>query len=99
MNWIDKALDLLAPGWVGSIIGLLGIAAAFVTYILTRQRSRVAYRYAGERLLGLTSDGLPADITVQYRGQSIPRLTRTLVVFWNGGEKTILAQDLVVVSQ
>jgi hypothetical protein len=95
MNWIDKTLDLLAPGWVGSIIGLLGIVAAVVTYFLTRQRSLLAYRYAGERLLGLSTDGLPADITVQYRGQNIPRLTRTLVVFWNRGEKTILAEDVV----
>jgi hypothetical protein len=95
MSWMDKALGMLAPGWVGSIIGLLGIAAAFITYLLTRHRSVLAYRYAGERLLGLSTDGLPADISVQYRGQNIPRLTRTLVVFWNGGEKTIVADDIV----
>lgn len=88
-------LDLLAPGWVGSLIGLAGLAAAVVTYFLTRQRSLLAYRYAGERLLGLSGDGLPPDITVQYRGQAIPRLTRTLVVFWNAGEKTIPGEDVV----
>lgn len=95
MHWLKEALELLAPGWVGSIIGLVGIVAAGVTYVLTRQRTRLAYRYVGERLLGLSTDGLPADITVQYRGQEIQRLTRTLVVFWNAGEKTILAADIV----
>lgn len=95
MQWLKDALEILAPGWVGSIIGLGGIAAAIITYVLTRQRARFAYRYAGERLLGLSAEGLPTDITVQYRGQEIPRLTRTLVVFWNAGEKTILAEDIV----
>lgn len=92
-------LDFLSPGWVGSLIGLAGIAAAVVTYYLTRQRSRLAFRYAGERLLGLSSDGLPTDITVQYRGQQIPRLTRTLVVVWNAGERTILGTDVVPSDQ
>ena len=95
MHWLKETLELLAPGWVGSIIGLVGIVTAGVTYVLTRQRTRLAYRYVGERLLGLSTDGLPTDITVQYRGQEIQRLTRTFVVFWNAGEKTILAADIV----
>lgn len=94
-EWLKNALDLLAPGWVGSIIGLLGIAAAVVTYFLTRQRGALAYKYAGERLLGLASDGLPAGITVQYQGQEIPRLSRSLFVLWNAGEKTVLSEDIV----
>ena len=95
MHWLKEVLEFLAPGWVGSIIGLVGIVAASATYVLTRQRTCLAYRYVGERLLGLSTDGLPADISVQYCGQEIQRLTRTLVVFWNAGEKTILAADIV----
>ncbi len=95
MQWFKDLLELLAPGWVGSIIGLVGIGAAAVTYFLTRQRTLLAYRYTGERLLGLSADGLPSDITVQYRGENIPRLTRSLVVFWNAGEKTLLSDDIV----
>lgn len=68
---------------------------AVVTYLLTRQRTRLAFSYAGDRLLGLSGEGLPKDITVQYQGQPIPRLTRTLVVVWNDGERTILGKDVV----
>jgi hypothetical protein len=96
MHWINTTLDLLSPGWVGAIISFVGIIAAVVTYLLTRQRTRLAYCYAGKRLLGLSiDDGLPAGITVHYRGQDIPRLTQTLVVLWNAGEKTILGDDIV----
>ena len=95
MHWINTILELLSPGWVGTIVGLLGLMAAVVTYLLTRPRTRLAYCYTGKRLLGLTTDGLPEGITVHYRGQDIPRLTRTLVVLWNVGEKTILGDDIV----
>lgn len=95
MQSIKDTLELLAPGWVGSIIGLIGIAAAALTYFLTRQRTILAFNYEGDRLLGLAADGLPSEIKVSYRGQDIPRLTRTLVVFWNAGEKTILSEDVI----
>lgn len=94
-NWFENTLDVLSPGWVGSIISLVGIITAAVTYTLTRQRTRFAYCHAGERLLGLLNYGLPSEVTVQFCGQNIPRLTRTLLVFWNDGEKTIPGEDIV----
>lgn len=95
MQSFAEVLDWLAKGWVGSLIGLLGVAAAVVTYFLTRQRGLVAYRYTGRRLLGLASEGLPSGIRVFYHDQEIPRLTRSLVVIWNEGEKTITSDDIV----
>lgn len=95
MQWLKDGLEFLSPGWVGSLIGLVGVVAATITYFLTRQRTRLAFSHTGERLLGLSVDGLPTDISVQYRDKKIERLTRSLIVFWNDGEKTILADDIV----
>lgn len=95
MHWLNTTLELLSPGWVGTIASLLGLIVGLIVAVVTRQRTRLAYCYAGKRLLGLAADGLPEGITVHYRGQDIPRLTRTLVVLWNAGEKTILGDDLV----
>ncbi len=95
MHWLNTTLELLSPGWVGTIASLLGLIVGLIAAVVTRQRTRLAYCYAGKRLLGLATDGLPEGITVHYRGQDIPRLTRTLVVLWNAGEKTILGDDLV----
>lgn len=95
MSWFESALDLLSPGWVGSLIGLAGLIAAVVVYILTRRRTSLSCTLGGERLLGLSSAGLPPGITVQYGGRSIPRLTRSLVVLWNSGENTINGDDIV----
>lgn len=95
MALIEEILGVLAPGWVGSLIGLGGIVAAAIIYVLTRQRSILAYRTLGDRLLGHTEAKLPDEVTVQYRGRSIPRLTRSLIVLWNAGEKTIEGKDIV----
>jgi len=92
---LNEVLDALAPGWVGSLIGLIGIAAAGGTYVLSRQRSIISYRTRGVRLLGHAESKLPDEVNVQYRGKDIPRLTRSVVVLWNDGEKTISGSDIV----
>lgn len=94
MQWLDSALNILAPGWVGSVIGLASLIAALATYALTRQRTSVAYAYCGDRLLGSSTADLPSEISVQYKGVSIPRLTRSVLVIWNNGEKTIVKEDI-----
>lgn len=95
MSWFENTLDVLSPGWVGSLIGIASIAGALVVYFLTRQRTSLSYAYIGEHLLGSSSDTLPQQITVQFSGNPIPRLTRSIVVLWNSGEKTILGDDNV----
>ena len=92
---LNEILDYLAPGWVGSLIGLIGIAAAGITYVLSRQRAIISYRTRGVRLLGHAESKLPDEVTVLYRGKDIPRLTRSVVVLWNDGEKTVLGVDIV----
>lgn len=99
MGWlqtvIDDAAGFFSLGWVGSIIGIVGLAGALLAYLWTRQRGIIAYTQSGERLLGLTADGLPRDVTVQYCGTDIQRLTRTIIWFWNAGERTFKGSDIV----
>lgn len=95
MTFLEKILDALAPGWVGSLIGITGIVAAVATYLLTRRRMIIAYRTRGAQLLGTVEAELPSEVTVHYRGKDVPRLTRSIVVFWNDGERTINYADVV----
>src|SRR5687768_12882696 len=44
-KWSSETIavrDALAPGWIGTIIGLIGLTAAVVIYLLTRQRMCLA---------------------------------------------------------
>ncbi|WP_338678934.1 hypothetical protein OPV09_17545 [Janthinobacterium sp. TB1-E2] len=87
--WVNNILSLLAPGWVGSLIGIVGLAAAIATFFLTRQRTALTFHCSGKRLLGLAGSNLPTGIKVDYNGRNIPRLTRSIITLWNSGEKTI----------
>jgi hypothetical protein len=64
-------------------------------YFMTRRRTSVGYAHLGEHLLGSASDALPSGIVVQYNGLSIPRLTKSVLIFWNSGESTVLGSDIV----
>jgi hypothetical protein len=95
MSWIDYAQGLLDKSWLGTLLGIAGIVFAVLTYIWTRRRTSLAYVYLGEHLLGSASDALPPEIVVQYDGMSIPRLTKSTLIFWNSGENTVSGEDIV----
>jgi hypothetical protein len=92
---LENTLSLLGLGWLGTLLGIGGLVFAFFTYLWTRRRTKLAYVYLGEHLLGSASDSLPPAIVVQYDGISIPRLTKTHVIIWNNGENTISGTDIV----
>lgn len=93
MSWIDTALNFMDQGRVGL---LAGIVLTVVTFLVARRRTtRVGYVHLGEHLLGSASDALPSGIVVQYDGLSISRLTKSVLIFWNSGESTVLGADIV----
>ncbi|MBU4628269.1 hypothetical protein HRJ41_12270 [Pseudomonas sp. BF61] len=95
MTWYQNILSFLSPGWVGSLIGLLGLLSVPVVYLMARKRTSLAFAYAGDHLLGSSSNALPRGISVQYNGNNIPRLTRSVIALWNNGENTLSGSDIV----
>jgi hypothetical protein len=94
MIWLQTFLNWLSLGWVGSVFGIAGVIAAFITYGWTRQRSILAYQKSDSRLLGGSTPELPTEVTIFYRGHEISALSRSTVVLWNAGEKSIAGDDL-----
>ncbi len=51
MGWlqtvIDDAAGFFSLGWVGSIIGIVGLAVALLAYLWTRQRGIIKYTQSG----------------------------------------------------
>lgn len=91
----QSVLDFVGKGWVGSALGVIGLIAAVVMFRWSRQRAIAAYQQRGSLLLGHNASELPSELSVTYRGRQIPRLTKTLLVIWNAGEKTINGADIV----
>ena len=38
----------------------------------------------------------PAEVTFQYQGTPVPRITSSTVWMWNAGKKTVRGSDIVV---
>jgi hypothetical protein len=85
--------DVFSAGWVGSLLGLIGILLACFFYVRSRTRRLVAYQYTAVRLIG--SDGaLPSAVEVRYEGKPVLRLTRSSIILWNAGNQTVNGADI-----
>lgn len=72
---------------VGSV--LAAAALSYVFYRLGAKERRPVYMKTGIRVV---TGGGPIDVL--FEGESVPRVTRTLVFFWNAGRESIRAEDV-----
>jgi|SRR3989344_1922497 len=90
--------DFLNQGWVGSVIGILGLIVGgigLILYLRSRVGGRPLYQMRSIRLIGKQEQQLPTDITILFKGREVPRLTLTKVWLWNGGTETINGSQIV----
>lgn len=80
-------------GVVGATIAVMGIAATFAVYYLTKKEKKPCWSAESTAVLTPRGD-LLADLEVTYRQDPITRLSITWVVFWNAGREAILTQDV-----
>src|SRR6266446_37633 len=92
---LSTVIGFLNQGWVGTFIAVMGIGVAYALYRKSRVSSRPAYQMRALRLLGLDNRVLPDEIQILFKGKSVPRVTRTYMVFWNAGTATLRGTDLV----
>ncbi|MBA5761457.1 hypothetical protein H2O73_03790 [Vibrio sp. 404] len=89
---LDSIFNFFNQGWVGSLIGLLGIILGIVgifSYKISKSAAKPAYQKTSLRLLGREEDNLPDDVTVTYKGLEVQRLTKTTLVVWNNGTEVL----------
>lgn len=66
-----------------------GTAVSMILFRLSRVVRRPVYMLTGNLVV---RDG--EDIEVRFRGEQVPRVTRTLVFFWNAGRESIRSEDV-----
>lgn len=87
---------ILNQGWVGSIIGLVGLIVAFILYRASKTISRPCFQTQAIRLIGREDQALPNDVEIYYKGKKVERLTKVNIVFWNSGKATIDGKNIIV---
>jgi len=84
--------------WFGAIVGLVGVLLAvafFLYHKFAPVGPRIACHFIHSRLIGGTDQILPQDLEMRYKGEKIERLTKTLVMLWNMGNRTVKRDDIV----
>lgn len=91
---MDKLFNFFNQGWVGAVIGILGVLIAIYTYKRTKIGPRLVYQLDSLKVIG--KDGrTPEEITIYYKGIKVPRIIKTTIIIWNSGTKTIDGVNIV----
>ena len=76
----------------------LGIAAIIISifiYFKSRVRAELTWQATTFELIGGVAPPLQGQLQIIFNGVEISRVTKTIVVFWNSGSKTIYSADVV----
>lgn len=95
---MSMVFEFINKGWVGSLIGLVGIVLGIVgifSYRISKSVAKPSYQKSSLRLIGRKEDNLPNDVTVTYKGNIVERLTKTTLVLWNNGTETLEGSNVV----
>jgi hypothetical protein len=88
-----QVLDWLGKGWVGSVLGLLGLGFAYYFFKRDHRVKRLSYGSLSISLIQPT-DGIASDIEVLFRGRKIEQVSMTLFIIWNHGNETIRGSEI-----
>jgi len=95
---MDAIFNFFNQGWVGSVIGVIGVIFGVIgmfSYKFSRSTAKPSYQKSSLRLLGRKEDNLPDDVSVLFKGTEVERLTKTTIVIWNNGTEVLSGEDIV----
>lgn len=91
--------DFFSQNWVSTLISMSGIIIggilSFIFYKKSISKAIPVYQYSNHRILDNSKKVGINDISLYYKDKEIKLLTKTIVAFWNDGNKTIHGYDTV----
>ncbi|WP_430468852.1 hypothetical protein [Vreelandella titanicae] len=95
---MQDIFNFFNQGWVGSLIGLVGImlgALGIFSYKISRSVAKPSYQKTSLLLIGREEDSLPEEVMVTYKGRPVERLTKTTLILWNNGTEVLDGKNIV----
>lgn len=92
---LQQILDFISKPWLGSILGVLGLAVAIVFYLRSKGRTCLAFQHDEVSIVGGSSATFPAELEIRYSDKIVPRVTSDRIVLWNAGNTTIGGSQIV----
>ncbi len=92
---MQEFIDFINQGWIGTTVGVAGLALALLLYWRSRIPGIIAFQSRDVPMIGDGKAVFPAEVEVRYRGTPVPRLISSTVWIWNAGKKTVRRADIV----
>ena len=87
--------EFLSQGWVGNIVGIVGLTLAVFFYWRSQIAGIIAIQSHDVSMLGGGTAVFPDGVEVRYRDTSVPRITSSTVWIWNAGRRTVEGSKIV----
>src|SRR2546423_1745298 len=84
--------DFVGKNWLTLIVAAIGLATTYYFYRRTLRRSSLAYTRKSVRIVGPNS-ALPNEVAIYFKDKRVPLVTKSLVVLWNAGNRTLLGSQ------
>lgn len=91
---MDNIFQFFNQGWVGSLIGIIGILVAIITFKASKTAKRLVYQSETLKIIGKDSITLD-EIEITYKKKQVPRVIKTTITIWNSGKETINGFDII----
>ncbi|MGG4452358.1 hypothetical protein [Brevibacillus porteri] len=91
---MDTFLNFFNQGWVGALIGILGVLIAIYTYKRTKIGPRLVYQMSSLKIIG-KNEITPEEITIYFKGIKVLRIIKTTIIIWNSGTNSIDGKNIV----
>lgn len=73
-------------GWVGSLIGILGLIFGFIFFIKSYKTTVPCYQYSTNIIVGKKESEASKNIEILFLGKNVDNVKRTVVAIWNDGK-------------
>jgi hypothetical protein len=87
----DSRYQGIATFILGAIISSI---LTFISVKLTSKNSKLTYESGNEVIIDRNNLAMPNELNLFYKNEQIVKLVRTVMYFWNSGNKTIRKEDL-----
>lgn len=88
-------VDFFSENWFGILSVVLGIIVSYYFYRKSLLKALPAYQTKSIRIIDIQDKINIDNVEIKYNNKQITRLSKSFLVFWNNGNKTIEGKDIV----
>lgn len=87
--------EIFNQGWIGSLLGIIGICIAVYFYRQSRIGPRLVYQIKAFKIIGKDERTIPDDVKIYFGDTPVERLVKNLIIIWNSGYTTFDGKNII----